>query len=175
MYRVTEEGKLLALAAKVQARLGLIDQLLTVGIKGEVVNDVLEPHIFLDQLEQKLDPIDLARQGSILNPMHPLNRLRGLHTGQTWRITMFDPLQGAQNKFVGDIAKSRVTIPALIAEVKTDTLTWQHREVDCFKIEYHEPGKDVTASTWVRRGDGLVLQQEASHFGFEIISERKTD
>ena len=38
------------------------------------------------------------------------------------------------------------------------------------KIEYREPGKTrVVARTWVRRRDGLVLQQEASHEGMNVV------
>ena len=51
-------------------------------------------------------------------------------------------------------------------------MTWGKKEVACLVIEYREPGKDVSARTWVRKSDGLVLQQEANHLGFAMILQR---
>ena len=55
--------------------------------------------------------------------------------------------------------------------MKADTLKWDKKEVVCNVIEYRELGKEVAARTWVRKSDGLVLQQEAS-FGFELVLRR---
>ena len=49
---------------------------------------------------------------------------------------------------------------------------WDNRAVPCLVIEYRK-GKEITARTWVRKSDGLVLQQEASNLGFEMILQRK--
>ena len=67
-----------------------------------------------------------------------------------------------------------MTVPMLEAEVIVDALPWhgQDAPVTCYRIDYHEPGKKVTARTWVRRRDGLVLQQEAEHQGRRIILQR---
>ena len=176
MYRVTEKGKLLAFAGKVGVSSGPQEAVpgapaFLLGIEGEVTDGVCTPRVFFQAAELPLDKIDLPHQGSIVNPMHLLNRLRGLRAGQTWRIAMVDPLRIIANKLLGDILKG-TTIPTLIAEVKTDTLTWDRKEVECFVIEYREPTKEVTARTWVRQRDGLVLQQEATHLGFEMITRR---
>ena len=170
MYRVTEEGKLLAFSTKSEVGFGDMSTL-KVGIEGDVVNGVCVPRVLLNNTIHPLDQIDLPQQGSIVNPMHLVNRLRKLRVGQTWRITMVDPLRGVTNKFMGDFGKG-MTISALIAEVKTDTLKWDRKEVLCYTIEYREPGKEISARTWVRKSDGLVLQQEANHLGFDMVLKR---
>jgi hypothetical protein len=81
---------------------------------------------------------------------------------------MLDPLGSA--KLPG--AKAGQTMQSLIAEVKTGDLTWDKKKIACFVIEYAEPGKEPVARTWVRRSDGLVLQQEASHMGIDLVLER---
>jgi hypothetical protein len=170
VIRVSEDGKLLAISA----RFGLQHDTV-LELKGEVVNNILEPHLYRDGSEWKLidlGKIDLSRQGSVVNPMHLMSRLRGLRAGQSWRIHRLDPLSGVQNQLVNQLGKQGVAVPTLIAEVKLDTLHWNRKEVPCHKIEYYEPGKEVTARTWVRKLDGLVLQQEASHLGTEMITQR---
>ena len=174
-YRVTETGKLLAVSTKVAAHLGGNKEAfappdITIGIEGEVVNDIFEPRVILPGFEHKLDKIHLRQEGSIVNPMHLVSRLRGLRPGQTWKVKRIDAFQALTEKLMADFGKN-MNVPALIAEVKTDTLTWDKREVVCNVIEYWELGKEVTARTWVRRSDGLVLQQEAS-FGFEVVLQR---
>lgn len=169
-FRVSEDGKLLSISAT----FGLQHDI-TLELKGEVVNNMLEPRLFRDGVEWKLvdlGKIDLSRQGHVVNPMHLMPRLRGLRAGQSWKITRLDPLSGMQSQIANQLGKQGVAIPTLIAEVKTDILRWNRAEVLCHKIEYYEPGKEVTARTWVRKRDGLVLQQEASHLGIELITQR---
>lgn len=174
-YRVTDKGKLLAVSTRVALnreadRPPFAKPDITVAIEGEVVDGVFEPTLTFNQFPLKLEKIDMPQQGSIVNPMHLINRLRGLRVGQTWRINLVDPFRG----IMGELAKGK-SIPSLIAEVKADTLEWNKREVACLVIEYREPGKEVTARTWVRRSDALVLQQEATNLGFEMILQRKPE
>jgi hypothetical protein len=85
-----------------------------------------------------------------------VNRIPGLRVGRSWKVPLLDPL--------GAILPGRkMTTAVLIAEVHDDVLDWQEQRVRCFRIDYNEPGKKPTAHTWVRRSDGLVLQQEARH------------
>jgi hypothetical protein len=56
--------------------------------------------------------------------------------------------------------------------VSAGALVWDGTEVDCWQIEYREPGHKPAARTWVRRSDGLVLRQEAGHAGVELVLER---
>jgi hypothetical protein len=174
LYRVTEDGKLLAFGTTVAGNFdgvkpafGVPDY--TISIKGDVINDMIEPRVSLPGFEHKLDKIHLKQEGSIVNPMHLINRLRGLRPGMTWKVKRLDAFDALANQ-LGGLAKD-TKVPDLIATVKADTLQWDHKEVACNVIEYREPGKEISARTWVRRNDGLVLQQEAM-FGFELVLQR---
>jgi hypothetical protein len=172
MYRVNPEGKLLAFSTTVSGNLGHKPGFgppdFTGSVEGEVVNDTIEPRVALLGFEHKLDKIHLRQEGSIVNPMHLVNRLRGLRPGMTWKVKRVDALDAVLTQF--GVAKSK-RVPDLIATVKADKLNWDRKEFACNVIEYHEPGKEVNASTWVRRIDGLVLRQEAT-FGFKLTLER---
>jgi hypothetical protein len=169
MYRVDAQGKLLAFSTKASANFGNKPGLgapdVAGAIEGEVIDDMIEPRLSFLGIEHKLDKIHLTQEGSIVNPMHLVNRLRGLRPGMTWKVKRVDALDAVTKQFSA-LAKQQ-KIPDLIATVKADKMTWDRKEVACNVIEYHEIGKDVSARTWVRRIDGLVLQQEAT-FGFNL-------
>ena len=168
--RINEDFKLQGLSIKFTFESGLIAE-----IRGEVANQSLEPRLFIDDAENKLfqwGKIDMTQQGSVVNPMRLVSRLRRLAEGQTWKITMLDPFRGITLPVGGDLIKHMSAPPSLIANVTTDNLKWNKKEVSCYKIEYHEPGKEVTARTWIRKVDGMVLQQESSHLSFEMTLER---
>jgi hypothetical protein len=172
MYRVTEEGKLRAMSAKFDVKIADTDVLGE--FRGEVKNNILHPRGFINEKEQEfleLDDIDISKQGNIVNPMHLVSRLRGLRNGQTWKITKIDPLQAL--KKVG--IQQGMSAASLIAEVTTAELEWDGKQVECHKIEYHEPGKEPAARTWVRKIDGFVLQQEATHYGKDLVMRRIPD
>ena len=178
-YKISEEGKLLTLSAKFVGKSPAAALLLgkpdfTLDLKGEVVKDELLPRLFLNNEEKTPDigKIKFVQKGNFVNPMHLLNRLRGLHEGKTWTIALPDLQSGTNNQFMGDLIKQAGGPSVLIAEVTTDSLVWDHKEVACYKIEYHEPGKEVTVRTWVRKTDGLVLQQDTSQFGFDLVLQR---
>lgn len=184
-YHVTEDGRLLDLNATV-----LVRQLtgkqgqgqeMELEMRGTVEDGAVEPRLFLNQAEfpTGMGKVPVSDQGNMLNPMHLVNRLPGLHVGRRWRVPLFDPLGGDPGKFfgtkLGDLvgAGEDLTVPVLEAEVKADTLTWAGKDVPCFKIEYRRPGEPaVVASTWARRSDGLVLQQQARHQLIELTLQR---
>ncbi len=182
VYKVGEGGKqLLAVNAKFWFNLGgdqqpafpVNDNLAE--MQGEVEDQHLEPRFFINGHEDNrfaLGKIDMRNQGSIVNAMLPVNRVRGLHEGQSWLIAPFDPFRGVMNKFMPGFLKPAAEVPPLIASVSSDTLFWDKKLVPCLKIEYNEPGKAVTARTWTRKHDGLVLQQEASRDGFDLVLKR---
>ena len=174
-YKVGDEGKLRSMATKVSASFKIVTDLPIVAeIKGEVIDDQLQPHLFINGKEEKLpdfSDVKLQQKGNLVNPMHLLNRLRGLRDGQTWTIAILDPMEGIKKKLPEFLVK-QIGATSLIAEVSVATLEWNRREVTCFKIEYHERGKDVTARTWVRKLDGLVLQQESSQMGIDLVLQR---
>jgi hypothetical protein len=178
-YRVSEEGKLLTLVAKFIGKSAAAVLLLgkpdfTLELKGEVVHDEMVPRFFLNNDEKTPDigKIKFVQKGNFVNPMHLLNRSRGLREEKTWTINLPDFQAGTNDQFIGNLIKQAGGPSVLIAEVTTDSLTWNQKEVACYKIEYHEPGKEVTVRTWVRKADSLVLQQDTSQFGFDLVLRR---
>ena len=100
--------------------------------------------------------------------MHLLDKIPGLRAGRSWKVPLLDPL-GAM------VPGRKMTTSILIAEVAEDDLEWQGQVVRCFRIDYREPGKKAAAHTWVRRGDGLVLQQEAKHDEMNLVLVREVN
>jgi hypothetical protein len=173
MYRVTPEGALRELETKLTVRpkgnplLQLLPE--NIEIRGVVEEGLLKPRILFNGVEQeffKLQPVAVSAHGNVLNPMHLLNRVPGLRAGQRWRIPLIDP-------FAPSLPGQSMAIPKLEAEVVTDSLLWNEQNVPCYRIDYNEPGKRVTASTWVRRQDGLVLRQEADYQAMSLVLERE--
>lgn len=161
---INAEGQLLDFAAQ-----GKFNDLIEGELQGTVEEGVIRTKVALlnpktDWLDLK--PVPVSTRGSILNPMMPLNRLPGLREGQRWTTPLFNALDAFDNVPVG------LDIPLLQAEVHAAHLDWDGTKVSCLRIDYSEPGKEVTARTWVRRRDGLVLQQEASHQGLQLVLVR---
>ncbi len=167
MYRVTADGHFRSLTAEVFLENSADPTLV---ISGRLEHGFVVPkvaarvgqHLIAVPFQQK---IKVDEHGSILNPMHLVNKINGLREGQTWTIPLMDPLAG---NFTGP------TIRELEAKVLRDRLYWDKQDVACFRIDYREPGKQIAkARTWVRCRDGLVLQQEAQHLEREIVLIRE--
>jgi hypothetical protein len=189
MYRVTKNGQLRELKAEVQLDVAKIMGAGSSGdaavatLSGSIVEGYLYPtceiqfgkgleyrnnQFIFHKLGPKL-PVPLTDKvpvpQKLLNPMHLVNKVKGLRENQTWEESLLDPPASV-------VPGHGLTIPRLVASVHADTLVWNDEETRCYRIDYQEPGKSVTARTWVRRYDGLVLQQEASHMGKEIVLQR---
>jgi hypothetical protein len=171
-YCVSEEGKLKSLGLK------MVLPSETFEFQGDVVGGILQPRLLHDGMPLQIPDmgtIAIRQPASFINPMHLVNRWRGLRRGQTWKISPLDFTESMKAQGAWGIVKSLIKTPSLVAEVKTDTLGWDGREVDCYKIEYSEPGREVTARTWLRKFDGLVLQQDTNHYGFDMVLQRSVD
>jgi len=126
-----------------------------------------------------LEPVAISTRGSILNPLHPVNRIAGLRPGQHWRVPLVDPLADSleamvqKNPALQFLAQRSPRAKILQAEVLGEpmTLHWEQRDVPCLVIEYRQD--DFLARTWVRQSDGLVLRQEASIWGEKVVLERE--
>jgi hypothetical protein len=188
MYRVTREGQLREIVANVTINVrgvGLLKALratATAHIAGKVKDQRFEPRGWMsvdgNLMQLPLEPVEVSSEVSVLNPLHPINRVSGLRKGQHWQMPLLNPLDdslmallkkdpGAEF-LLGDRAGVRV----LQAEVLSDTsfLRWRGRQVACLVIEYHSD--ELTAQTWVREIDGLVLRQEASFWGDKVVMVR---
>jgi hypothetical protein len=212
MYRVTREGELLEV--KTHATLTIPSMLGEFGgrplegaggeqtppggyeIKGEIAGPVrdgsLQPTgkvvVPGEVQEIQFDPVPLSGRGSVLNPLHPVNRLRGLRPGRTWQIPLFDPLallsaakveakggkerESAVLAILGILKGNGSQFRRLNATVLdgTQSLFWDDHEETCQVIEYRDG--DLNAHTWVRQRDGTVLQQEANLRGDQIVLKR---
>jgi hypothetical protein len=187
-YRVTRAGELRELLiegdfalqmAGLDPKKGMSAKL---NLEGKVDGGLFVPKGDLEFANIKenlpLEPVAVSSSGSILNPLHPVNRIVGLRRGQHWQVPLVDPLADSVTamvqKYPGlDLLVNRTPrVRSLQAEVKGDftILQWHDREVNCLLIEYRQD--DFVAHTWVRASDGLVLQQEASLWKEKVILQR---
>lgn len=129
-------------------------------------------------LGRTLDPVPVPA-GQPLNPMQPVNRLRGVKPGQRWVVNESNPLNEAVTAILGEIAGHVGVKPqekkqdVLIGEVlgSPRDLEWFEKLVPCWVIEYRR-GEELVARTWVRASDGKVLRQEAFQKGEHLAFER---
>jgi hypothetical protein len=190
IYRVTREGELREISANGTVHVkgvGLLASLRAsaeLKMSGEVIGKRFVPtenyvEMGGSRLDFQLEPVEFTSHGSVLNPLHPVNRVSGLRRGQHWRIPLVDPLADSiaalaqKDPGLAFLIKKREGLRVLQAEVLQDisTLTYKEREVACLVIEYR--GDDMTAHTWVRQEDGLVLRQQASLWGEELRLDRQ--
>jgi hypothetical protein len=173
-YAVTRAGDLRELEATVTVNVFAGADAIEVGVRGKVDQRMFTPEIRFAGLDlkgfplPKLEPVPVSGRGSVLNPLHPLNRLKGLHDGQRWVQPVLDPLVVVVYSLIG----KEPPLHRLYAEVTPGTLSWHGQDVACWQIGYSEPGQRASARTWVRRSDGLVLRQEANHAGLDLVLER---
>ncbi len=124
----------------------------------------------VEQLNRELQPVPVSRHGSILNPLHPLNRIQGLRPGQRWTIPLVDPVRDAFGNWLGQHSD---TLSAHVLP-EPQTLHWQKRDIQCLVIEYTG---ELEAWTWVEQTSGLVLKQKARHDNdeWEFVRESEID
>ena len=126
-----------------------------------------------------LDPVPVPG-GQPLNPLQPVNRLRGVRGGHAWVVHESNPLQDA----VADLVRKKVAEfgvrfqerkakDVLVAAVdrSPQVLNWKGEDVACWVIEYRRA--EPVARTWVRVTDGKVLRQEAFEKGESLTFERE--
>jgi hypothetical protein len=143
---------------------------LTVGFAGAAVTAVLEGEVrdgrFLSRcripglLEKDLAPVPVSRQGTFLNPLQPVTRIKGLRPGQEWDLPLVDPVADALAASAPFGVPERDTRLHARVLPQTQTLRWKDVDRPCLVIEYQ--GKRSEARTWVQEGSGLVLRQETA-------------
>lgn len=177
-YRVTRAGRLLGLhvsgEASLKGNFGSFD--LNAVLEGEVEDGRLAPRLtaFGQTIDLGLEPIAVDEHGSVLNPMHLLHRLPNLQPGQRWSVPLFDPFKmfSAKQILGQQLPKFASSPKVLEAEVTADEMTWNRERVECLRIGYREPAREEIAQTWVRRDNGLVLEQVARQPGGMIRIRR---
>ncbi len=185
-YRLTRAGELRAIRMYGKLKIGKMEG--TATFTGEVRNGKLYRTGMLDfgslggKSEVKLEPID-APTGSVLNPMHPVPRIKGLRPGRRWRMPILNPLGDAVEPALKaafqsfDVKPPQLKLPSgpkfLDAEVLSETATIKldDKEYPCRIIEYR--GDERPSRTYVRISDGAVMIQEAYALGEQITLRRE--
>lgn len=168
MYRVGRDGELREMTAELSAQVPAFK--VEARLWGQVRDGRFWPRCRIEATgmaaqELKIEPFEVSSHGSILNPLHPVNRITGLRPGQTWQQPIDDPLMDA----LAELVKLGATGPrCLRAQVlpELQVLSWKGREIPCLVIEY-TGDQGVGARTWVRQDNGVVLKQEA-HQGIQV-------
>jgi hypothetical protein len=191
-YRVTPDGALRGVTAEVvMGGTGQPETLKGV-IDGPVADEVFEPAgtITFNGVVQKVsfDPVAMTGQASILNPLHPVNRIKGLRAGRSWQVPLFNPvsliltakLEGKADPLIqlglgllrNQADGKQITLSAQVQH-EPQRLNWNREAAECYVIDYK--GDDHTARTWVRVKDGLVLRQEAKYRDDTLVLVRRGD
>ena len=95
----------------------------------------------------------------IQNALGPIDRLPGLAVGQRWEARVVSPLTGKI-----DVVKAEV--------VRKGEIYWDRGTVGTLEVVHKIP-PGLSARTWVRRSDGLVLRQEVPFPLVKLILERQ--
>lgn len=144
-----------------------------VRVAGRVQDGTLRPHWRLRvgphgdekawEFERDTEPVQVANNHSVLNPLQPWNRLHNIRPGQTWRVQLFDPLAESASASINTVMPVNLPrveyLDAVVHEVPDDQ-PWDKQTVSCLIVEYR--GENFHAKTWVRESDGLVIRQEAT-------------
>jgi len=186
-YRVTRNGDLRAVSFVFEGAAHLRD--FVIPGKGSLIGTVHDGALYAvlhaeskllpgKPIDADLDPIPMSRHGSVLSPLHPVNRIEGLRPGQTWRLPLVDPLKTAfgalLQKYLGALAPGasdrEIIVTARVLPQK-QILTWNKQPVECLVIEY--TADDVSAKTWVEADAGRVLCQESERGGEHLVLLRE--
>lgn len=150
---------------------------------GELVGHCRLESDFFDPIEESLEPTPVP-DGQVMNPLQPVNRLRGVRPGLRWVIYKSDPLRDAIANATAIVAKKKglgafLLAPkapereSLIATVSNETriLKLARGEYPCWTIEIR--GERATMTVWVRASDGFVLRQDADDGSERLRLERE--
>jgi hypothetical protein len=163
MNRISRDGELREMSTDIALALPRLELKLKAHFDGQVQGRLFHARGWVEwpggRKDMSIEPVALSAYGAVLNPLQPVNRIQGLKPGQRWRIPLVDPLSDAVAATLPGLPSGpRVLDAAVLPE--TQLLSWDDQEVPCLVIEYTGDA-DVSARTWVRESDGLVLRQEA--------------
>lgn len=172
-YRVNRAGQLQSMEAKIEGVARGGSARLEVRLWGEVRDEQFFVHCsgsteLTDQsLTIDLPPARVAHNGSVLMPLHPVNRIHGLRPGQSWRQPLVDPFRDAFASMSGLSGGVR----SVSARVLPQPQLLEETGTACLVIEYEDQGEKV-GLTWVEQDSELVQRQEAFLEGDHWIMQR---
>ena len=151
---------------------------------GELVGNCRLDSDFFQAIDEPLEPTPVP-DGQVMNPLQPVNRLRGVRAGLRWVIYKTDPLRDAVANATAQVIKKKgfgamflspkpAERESLIATVsdQTEILKLPRGEHRCWTIEIR--GERATMTVWVRESDGYVMRQVAND-GSEILRLERED
>jgi hypothetical protein len=180
-YRVSREGKLLALEVEGELSRRPVPGFIDLGFKpqfeltGRVLDGGMLARLELPQFKGLVREavttfnFPVSQNGTIFLPLHPVHKIRGVRPGASWRVPEIDPLSDAARAWLRRFA---VNIPGggerfLDARVRDQAETFPYDMGDnqahiCRVIDYRDPEDEkMTATTWVEVNTDFVLCQEA--------------
>ena len=189
VYTVTRQGDLRAVSMRFSGD-AHVGPFLTLPGQGTLTGEVRDGRFYSHlrastplfggkDIDTDLKPVAVTAHGSVLSPLHPVNRIAGLRPGQTWRMPLVDPVKDAFAALVRDALpadlpglgdENREIVLTASVRPKPETLTWNGKPAECLVIDCR--GDDVTAATWVQVGDGKVLRQESERGGEKVAMQR---
>jgi hypothetical protein len=187
-YRVDRAGELRALRAEIRVtpreQLGKVMALMgreggespRLILWGEVRGDQLFAHCRgslappAPGIDIDLPPAPVSHNGSVIMPLHPVNRIHGLRAGQSWRQPVIDPFRDAFAILPGASGGVSYVNARVLPEPQSLELG-PNAQTRCLVIEYEEDGKNI-GSTWVEEGSERVQRQEAVLEGDRWIMQR---
>lgn len=98
-------------------------------------------------------------RGLVQNSLGPIDKLPGLHVGQRWESRIVSPLTGRVEVVRAEVARRNVLIH------------WGEQPVPCFELVTRANG--LTARTWARMTDGLVIRQEVPLLFVRLVLDRE--
>ena len=179
VYRVARNGDLRSVSVEftVEAHAGALIVPGDGSLSGEVKDGQFHSRLRLSSpllsgktIEKELEPVAVSTHGSVLSPLHPVNRIAGLRPGQTWRLPLVDPIKDALTALATGEPGQEIVVSARVLP-QTQILTWNNQPTECLVVEYQ--GDDVSARTWVQVGTDLVLRQESERDGERLAMQRE--
>lgn len=111
-------------------------------------------------LQFDLPSSTVSYTGSVLLPLHPVHRIRGLRPGQSWRQPLVDPLRDAFAGLPGFSGGVRSLRACVLPQ--PETLKIGDSDIECLVIEYTDDENKSVGRTLVEQNSERVQQQEAT-------------
>jgi hypothetical protein len=182
LYRIDPDGRLLDLEVylTVEPESPLFRALfhgkvqeITALLHGEVHDGEFRPVVEFPDLDIKpyrLSPVRVPSGAGVIQPLHPLKRMRGLYPGQHWTMPVLEPL----SLVTAALTAQQAELQTLVADVRPQPETFsagRHRDIPCLVVDYRNADGQVV-SVWVDERTGQVLRQEANLYGKKWVMER---
>ncbi len=165
-YRVDRAGELREVRAEVSVLPRFQEEPVPLQVRlwGDVRDGQLFAHcrgnvaLTEQNMEIDLPPSPVSHNGSVIMPLHPVNRIHGLRPGQSWRQPLVDPFRDAfaSSLFGGGVRHVNARV---LPQPHALELSKNMRTI-CLVIEYESEG-EIVGRTWVEQDSERVQQQEA--------------